>query len=47
MAVAQQEQQEYADRFNAQAPRYKVKDKVWLTLENITTTTENKKLDAK
>ena len=47
MAIAQQEQQEYADRFKVQAPRYKVKDKVWLTLENITTTTENKKLDAK
>ena len=47
MAVGQQEQQEYADRFRAQAPRYKIKNKVWLSLENITTTTENKKLDAK
>ena len=26
---------------------YKIKSKIWLTLKNITTTTENKKLDAK
>ena len=47
MAVAQQEQQGYADRSRAQTPKYKVGDKVWLTLENITTATESKKLDAK
>ena len=47
MAVTQQEQQQYADKTRAQAPKYKVKDKVWLTLENIATATENKKLDAK
>ena len=47
MAIAQQEQQKYADRFKVQTPKYKLKDKVWLTLKNITTTTENKKLDAK
>ena len=47
MAVAQQEQQRYADRIRAQAPKDKVGDKVWLTLENITTATESKKLDAK
>ena len=47
MAVAQQEQQEHADKSKVQTPRYKVKDKVWLTLKNIATATENKKLDAK
>ena len=47
MAVAQQEQQRYVDKTRAQAPKYKVKDKVWLTLKNITSAIENKKLDAK
>ena len=47
MAVAQQEQQGYVDNIRAQAPKYKVKDKVWLTLENITTAIENKKFNAK
>ena len=47
MAVAQQEQQQYADRTWAQTPKYNVNDKVWLTLENIATANENKKLDAK
>ena len=47
MAVAQQKQQKYVDRSKDQAPRYKIRDKVWLTLENIATATENKKLDAK
>ena len=47
MAVAQQEQQEYTDRTRAQTPKYKVGDKVWLTLENMATDTESKKLDAR
>ena len=47
MAVAQQNQHQYADRTRAQAFKYKVKDKIWLTLKDITTTIENKKLDAK
>ena len=47
MVVAQQEQRRYADKSRTQIPKYKVKDKVWLTLKNITTATENKKLDAK
>ena len=47
MTVAQQEQQKYADKFKAQTPKYKIKNKIWLTLENIATATENKKLDAK
>ena len=47
MAVAQQKQQQYVDKTRAQAPKYKVKDKVWLTLKDIATATENKKLDAK
>ena len=47
MVVAQQEQQQYADKTRAQAPKYKVGDKVWLTLEDIATATESKKLDAK
>ena len=40
MAVAHQKQQRYANKSRAQAPKYKVKNKVWLTLKNITTVTE-------
>ena len=47
MAVDQQKQQKYVDKFKAQAPKYKIKNKVRLTLKNIATATENKKLDAK
>ena len=47
MAVAQQQQQKYVDKFKIQTPKYRIKDKIWLTLKNITTATENKKLDAK
>ena len=47
MAIAQQKQQNYADRTKTQAFKYKIKDKIWLTLKNITTATENKNLDAK
>ena len=45
--VAQKKQQEYADKFRIQTPKYKIKDKVWLTLKNVTTAIENKKFDAK
>ena len=37
MAVAQQKQQGYADKSRAQTPKYKIKDKIWLALKNITT----------
>ena len=47
MAIDQEEQQKYANKFEAQTPRYEIKNKVWLTLKNITTTTENKKLVTK
>ena len=47
MAVAQQKQQKYADTYKIQAPRYKIKDKIWLTLKNIATAIENKKLEKK
>ena len=40
MAIAQQEQQKYADKFKAQTPKYKIKNKIRLTLKNITTMTE-------
>ena len=35
------------DRTNAQTLKYKINSKIWLTLKNIATATENKKLDAK
>ena len=47
MAVTWQEQQKYTDKSKVQAPKYKITNKVWLKLENINTTTENKKFDAK
>ena len=47
MAVAQQKQQEYTDKFKAQTPKYKIKDKIWLTLKNIITATKSKKFDTK
>ena len=47
MAVAQQKEQKYADKFKAQTPISKIKNKIWLTLKNIATAIENKKLDAK
>ena len=47
MAVVQQKQQQYVDKIRAMSFKYKIKDKVWLTLKNITTAIENKKLNAK
>lgn len=47
MAVAQQEQEEAANRTRQQATQYRVGDKVWLSLRNIQTTRSSKKLDWK
>ena len=46
MAVAQQRQEDSANRSRQQGPSYKVGDKVWLSLENIRTDRPSKKLDA-
>jgi hypothetical protein len=45
MAVAQQEQEEAANRTRQQAPHFRVGDKVWLKLKNVRTTRPSKKLD--
>jgi hypothetical protein len=47
MAVAQQSQEEAANRTRQQAPAFKVGDKVWLDLRNIRTKRPCKKLDTK
>ena len=47
MAVVKQNQQKHIDKFKIQTPKYKIKNIIRLTLKNITTTTENKKFDAK
>jgi hypothetical protein len=47
MAVAQQEQEEAANRTRQQAPQFRVGDKVWLDLRNVRTTRPSKKLDWK
>jgi len=47
MAVAQQEQEENANRTRQQAPEFRVGDKVWLDLRNVRTTRQSKKLDWK
>jgi hypothetical protein len=47
MAVAQQEQEEAANRTCQQAPQFRVGDKVWLDLRNVRTTRPSKKLDWK
>jgi hypothetical protein len=47
MAAAQESQERSANRTRAQAPSYKVGDKVWLSLENIKTDRPSKKLDAR
>ena len=47
MAVAQQQQEEQANRTRQQGVNYKVGDKVWLDLRNIKTTRASKKLDRK
>jgi RNase H-like domain found in reverse transcriptase/Integrase zinc binding domain/Chromo (CHRromatin Organisation MOdifier) domain len=47
MAVAQQTQEDQTNQAREQAPRFKVGDKVWLSLENIRTTRLSKKFDVK
>lgn len=47
MATAQEAQEKAANRGRIQAPAYQVGDKVWLSLQNITTDRPSKKLDAK
>lgn len=45
MAVAQQTQEKYANHHRAETISYKVGDKVWLNLKNISTDRPSKKLD--
>lgn len=45
MAIAQQDQEKYANRHRVEIPSYKVGDKVWLNLKNIPTERLSKKLD--
>jgi hypothetical protein len=47
MATAQQTMEDVTNRRRRQAPSFKVGDKVWLSLKNIRTTRQSKKLDAK
>jgi hypothetical protein len=47
MAIAQQRQEEVANRRRSEAPAYRPGDKVWLDLRNIRTDRPNKKLDAR
>ena len=47
MAVAQQKKQKYVDKFRIQTPKFKIKDKIWLTFFNIITAIGNKKFGAK
>jgi hypothetical protein len=47
MAMAQEKQEEATNRYRDQAVRYKVGDKVWLSLENLRTDRPSKKLDQK
>ena len=47
MAVAQQKQRKYVDKFKIQTPKYTLKNIIWSTLKNIITAIENKKFDAK
>jgi hypothetical protein len=47
MAIAQQRQEDTANRTRDQAPRFKVGDKVWLSLENIRTERPSKKFDVR
>ena len=47
LAIDRQKQQKYIDKFKIQTPKYKTKNKIWLTLRNIITIIENKKFDAK
>src|SRR5579871_2735205 len=45
IAVAQQTQEQYANRHRQPAPQFQVGDKVWLNLKNFKTDRPNKKLD--
>lgn len=45
MAVAQQEQEKYANRHRNESHSYRIGDKVWLNLKNISTERASKKLD--
>lgn len=47
MAVAQQVQEDTANRTRQQAPSFKVGDKVWLNLEHVRTKRPSKKFDSK
>ena len=47
MAVAQQAQEDVANRTRQQAPSFKVGDKVWLNLENVRTKRPSKKFNSK
>ena len=47
MALAQERQEKQANKTRQQAPSYRVGDKVWLSLENMTTDRPMRKLDAK
>ena len=47
MAVAQQTQEDQTNRVRSEAPRFKVGDKVWLSLKNIRTKRPCKKLDVR
>ena len=47
MAIAQQKQQKYVDRTKIQTLKYNINDKVWLMLKNITTATENNRLETR
>jgi hypothetical protein len=45
MAVAQQAQEESANRSRTEGPAFRVGDKVWLNLRNVRTSRLSKKLD--
>jgi hypothetical protein len=47
MAVAQQTQEDQANRHRREPPRFKVGDKVWLSLKNIRTKRPSKKFDVR
>jgi transposase InsO family protein len=46
LAAAQQRQEEYSNRSRSASPRYAVKSKVWLDLQNVRTDRPSRKLDA-
>ena len=47
LALAQQQQEKYANKRRQPSPSYKIGDKVWLSLKNIRTARPSKKLDWK